>query len=67
MKKIDQLPLYTEKGNARKIPSEELVKEFDRELDNLSPLDDEVVSLSKKKKNVMVKKSVLREQFPKKQ
>ncbi|TYK30659.1 hypothetical protein E5676_scaffold84664G00860 [Cucumis melo var. makuwa] len=50
-------------SKSRKTPSEELVEEFERKLDNLSPLKDEVVKSSKKKKKVTIKKSVLKEQF----
>lgn len=42
-----------------------MVEEFERKLDNLSPLEDEVVKSSKKKKKVTIKKSVLKEQFVK--
>ncbi|KAA0025462.1 protein MNN4-like [Cucumis melo var. makuwa] len=60
LNKIEKLSLSTKRDKMRKTLSEELVEEFERELDNLSPLEDEVVKSSKKKK-VMMKKGPLSE------
>lgn len=51
----------------RKTPIEEVVEEFERKTNNLRPLKDEVIQQSKKKLKAMVKKSILREQFAKRQ
>ncbi|KGN44458.1 hypothetical protein Csa_015814 [Cucumis sativus] len=45
-------------------PIEEIFEEFERKLEDLSPLEDEVVKPLKKKK-VTVNKKVLKEQFVK--
>lgn len=63
LNKIDQAPISTKKGKVRKTPSEEICEEFERKLEDLSPLEDEVVKPLKKK--VTVKKSVLKKQFDK--
>lgn len=62
LNKIEKVPLSVEKGKVKKTPSNELVEEFETELEVLSPLKDETVEkLSKQKKKVIIKKGILRE------
>lgn len=55
-----------EKGKAKRTPSEDIYEKFEKKLEELSPLEDEVVKPSKTKRKVTIKKQVLREQFTKK-
>lgn len=59
--KVEKVSLSAEKGKAKKTRSEEFNKDFDKELGNLSPLVDEVVEPSRKKRKITMKKEVLRE------
>uniref|UniRef100_A0A9I9CUS3 Protein MNN4-like n=1 Tax=Cucumis melo TaxID=3656 RepID=A0A9I9CUS3_CUCME len=43
LNKIEKIPLSTEKGNVKKTQIKELVENFDREMNELSPLDDAMV------------------------
>ncbi|KAA0035382.1 gag-protease polyprotein [Cucumis melo var. makuwa] len=53
-------------GKAKRTPSEDIYEKFEKKLEELSPLEDEVVKPSKTKSKVTIKKQVLREQFAKK-
>uniref|UniRef100_A0A9I9CXN0 Protein MNN4-like n=1 Tax=Cucumis melo TaxID=3656 RepID=A0A9I9CXN0_CUCME len=62
---MNKVSLFIENSKAKKTPSEEIHEEFEKELENLRPLKDEVVKPSKKKKKITIEKKVLIEQFAK--
>ncbi|KAE8637518.1 hypothetical protein CSA_004751 [Cucumis sativus] len=66
LNKVEKVTLSVKKGKAKKTHSEEYDKEMEKELEDESPLDDEVAKPSKKKK-VTIKKKVLNMQFVERQ
>ncbi|KAA0041276.1 protein MNN4-like [Cucumis melo var. makuwa] len=65
LNKVDKLALSVEKGKEKEKTFEEFYKEFEKEIDEFSPLEDNVVERPAKKRNVTMKKKVLRDQFAK--
>ena len=64
LNKVDKVTLSVDKGKPKRTQSEEICEEF-KELEELSPLEDEVVKPSKKKRNVRINNKVLRKKFSK--
>lgn len=65
LNKVDRVALSTKKGTAKEKTTEEHCKEFDKEIDEFSSLEDEDVVKPSKKKKVAMKNGILREQFTK--
>ena len=56
LNKVDKVTLFVKKGKAKRTQSEEICEELEKKLEDLSPVEDEVVKPSKKKKKIILKK-----------